>query len=315
MNNPWIKISQPSRNIKARRIDSQHPLNLFWAKDFRGRYLFLFDLEERSTFPVLPELAGIQALITEDEGRFSFVLILSEAANWEMFFALCQDLVHVSKNSKTNSSGFNVILARLFRWHEFLKKARSSILSEEAIKGLLGELLFLKRHLIPHFGASAAINFWTGPEGSPQDFCINNIAFEVKCQSGTTSPKIKISNIDQLCSQLPEMYLWVLTLGKSHKDEPDSVNLPDIIKSIYELLEQESTSLIDRFEDLLFQMGYFDLEQYTDFAYIVASEMCFEVKNDFPRLCPDNINTGIVNVSYGIELNACLPFEGKPDWM
>ena len=314
MNNPWAAISQPSNDLKARRIDSSHPLDLYWAKDFRGRYIFLFELEDLPTSN-LPDLVGVQTLITEDEGKCSLVLILSEAANWEMFFALCQDLVHVSRNSKTNPSGFNVILTRLFRWHDFLKKARSGILTEEAIKGLIGELLFLREHLIPNFGPSVALNYWTGPEGSPQDFSVNNTAFEVKCQSGTTAPKIKISNIDQLCSQLPQMFLWVVTLGKSHEEEEGIVNLPNITSSLRDLLGSESAELTDRFNDLLYQIGYFDSKRYKEFSYLVASEQCFEVKEGFPRVCPDAIGEGIANVSYSIELNACLPFEAKPSWM
>ncbi len=314
MNNPWAAISQPSNDLKARRIDSSHPLDLYWAKDFRGRYLFLFELKDIPTSN-LPDLVGVQILITEDEGKCSLVLILSEAANWEMFFALCQDLVHVSRNSKTHSSGFNVILTRLFRWHDFLKKARSGILTEEAIKGLIGELLFLKEHLIPNFGPSAALNYWTGPGGTPQDFSVNSTAFEVKCQSGTTAPKVKISNIDQLCPQLPQMFLWVVTLGKSHKKEKEAINLPNITTSLRDLLEAESAQLADRFDDLLYQVGYFDSERYEEFSYLVASEQCFEVKEGFPRVCQEAIDEGIANVSYSIELHACLPFESKPSWM
>lgn len=314
MHNPWATISQPSNDLKARRIDSTHPLDLYWAKDFRGRYIFLCELDNPPTSN-LPDLVGVQSLITEDGGRCSLVLVLSDAANWEMFFALCQDLVHVSRASKTNLSGFNVILTRLFRWHDFLKKARSGILKEEAIKGLIGELLFLQKHLIPNFGSSAALDSWTGPKGSPQDFNVNTTAFEVKCQSGATAPKVKISNIDQLCSQLPQMFLWVVTLGKSQRDQDGVVNLLSIINCLREALTRESVELTDRFNDLLYQIGYYDSERYEEFSYIVVSEQCFEVKEGFPRICTDTIGEGIANVTYSIELNACLPFEAKPDWM
>ncbi|XPV75767.1 MAG: PD-(D/E)XK motif protein [Desulfovibrio sp.] len=315
MNNPWIGISQPSNDIRARRVDKNHPLNLFWAKDFRGRYLFLFEVGERPSSSNLPELAGVQIFLTGEDEKCSLVLVLSEAANWEMFFALCQDLVHVSKGSKTNSSGFNVILSRLLRWHEFLKKARSGLLTEEAIKGLIGELFFLKKHLIPRFGSPASLNYWTGPEGSPQDFSVNSAAIEIKCQSGTTAPKVRISNIDQLCPQLPEMFLWVVTLGKSHEEQEDSVNLPNLINSLRELLEADSVDLAERFDDLLYQVGYFESERYKEFSYIIVSEQCFEVKEGFPRICPGVVRDGISHVSYSIELNSCLPFEAKPSWM
>ena len=58
----------------------------------------------------------------------------------------------------------NIILNRLKLWHKFLKRKKSDILNEEQIKGLIGELLFLKDKIIPKYGAENGINIGLDPK-------------------------------------------------------------------------------------------------------------------------------------------------------
>ena len=61
MNNPWEKISMPSQDINARRVDHAHPLDLFWGRDHLGRYMFICEFAGDEIAPKdLPDLAGIQ---------------------------------------------------------------------------------------------------------------------------------------------------------------------------------------------------------------------------------------------------------------
>ena len=46
MNNPWVKIAPPSKDLSARRVDHEHPLNLFWARDHMGKYLLIYEFSE-----------------------------------------------------------------------------------------------------------------------------------------------------------------------------------------------------------------------------------------------------------------------------
>ena len=115
-------------------------------------------------------------------------MLLKEDGNWEIFLSLCNDLIQATRQTDDTSSAVKAILRRLTRWQEFLKKSRINVLSEEEIKGLIGELIFIKNHLIPAFGNDQAIKYWQGPEGLPQDFNVNDSAIEVKCQNGATSP-------------------------------------------------------------------------------------------------------------------------------
>ena len=320
MNNPWSEINLPSKDVSARRIDPAHSLDLFWAQDHLGHYLFIYEFSSEENLPKisLPDLVGIKALYLPANREITknrLILLLNDKSNWEIFLSLCNDLIQATWRAKKSSIAVQAILSRLEHWREFLKNNRSGILSEEKILGLIGELLFIKDKLIPVFGAGQSIKFWQGPEGLPQDFNVNESAIEVKCQSGATSPYIKISSADQLCPQLPEMYLFVVTLGIASPETTNAINLPKLILQIRDVLKFETSEQVERFNDLLHSLGYVDSDRYLDFNYILTGEIMFQVIEGFPRICSHELHRGIANLSYSISLLECAPFEKLPDWM
>ena len=320
MKNPWSEISPPLNDVSARRVDHTHALDLYWARDHLGRYLFVYEMapEEAPKGPELPNLVGIQTAYVPASGDISktrLVLVLNERNNWELFLALCNDLVQATRPSRDTPSADHTILRRLARWQDFLKKHRSDMLAEERIKGLVGELLFMRSHLIPRFGAGMAIQFWQGPEGLPQDFNINNSAIEVKCRLGATAPYVTIASADQLCPQLPEMYLFVVTLGKTVPEAQDAITLPGLVSQVRTALQFENSSKIELFNDLLYMIGYVDSDRYLEFSYVLTDETMFRVVDGFPRICSDELHHGIVRLTYDIRLSECHPFVGRPDWM
>jgi hypothetical protein len=320
MNNPWKDINQTPKDVNARRIDHTHPLDLYWARDFMGRFLFIYEFEPMVELPInySPDLVGIKVVFLQANAQDSknrLVLLLKEQDNWELFYSLCNDLVQTTRSSENPHNAINIILHRLARWQDFLKRDWNGILSEEKIKGLIGELIFLQRYLIPTFGANQSIKFWLGPDGSPQDFNVNDSAIEVKCQSGASTPSVKISSADQLCPQLPKIYLFVVTLGKATPENQSVINLPGLVSNIRETLVSEGLGQIERFNDLLLTVGYSDSELYQEFNYILISKSMYFVREGFPRICPNDIHEGILNLSYSIRLSECEPFTGKPDWL
>ena len=220
MDNPWKEIDIPKYDILSRRVIADHPLNLFWGKDSYGKFLFIYEFSSPNNLPDrYPNLKGIQVhLLTPDQAdadKYMLILILKDNSDWHIFLSLCNDIISATAEFEKKSQATSIILRRLKRWQDFLQKANSELLPEKTIKGLIGELFFLQKHLCTHYGVGAAVQFWQGPEDMPQDFNVQNTAIEVKCQLGTTTPHIRISSADQLCAQLPEMYLYVITLGKA----------------------------------------------------------------------------------------------------
>jgi hypothetical protein len=320
MNNPWDEITIPSKELSSRRVNAEHPVDLFWARNHIGQYLFVceFDVKEDLLKIKLPELVGVRSMIIESRTSTEpsrFVLILNEQANWEIFYSICTDIIHSTSSMTGDSNAVKVILRRLERWHDFLKKKRPQLLSEEQIKGLIGELVFIHNHLIPIFGPGQAIKFWQGPEGSPQDFNVNDSAIEVKCKLGAAKPYVKISSIDQLCPKLPKIYLFVVTLGKTYPEAEGAINLPTLISSIRLTLEESNSEQIERFNDLLYMIGYLDSPSYLDFSYLLTREDMYKVTDKFPKICKGDIHYSINQVSYNISIDECDSYLALPDWM
>lgn len=315
MNNPWDNINKPVADVAARRIDHTHCLDLFWGKDLYGKYLFIYEYEgQHDSRPrKFPELTGIKVVSIPPEkpdknGKLIFQL--RDIGNWEIFSILCDDIVESTRKESMDETALDTILRRLERWHDLLKKDLKHFLSEEKIKGLIGELIFLKKYLIPIFGAEQAVNFWKGPTGAPQDFNMNETAIEVKCQSGISEPSVKISSITQLSPQVPEMYLYVVTLGKAAADRKDAITLPSIIGEI-----ALQAGYMEIFIDLLHMTDYVESDYYSGFSYILTREEMFQVKGEFPRLIPEVLHRGITKANYDISLADCEPFKGIPDWI
>lgn len=316
MNNPWSQIERPPADLNVRLVDSKHPLKLYWGLDARNRYLFVYD-DEAATMPdkrSLPNLTGISAALVEDKDRAKLVLVLNETSNWELFHALCSDLVRATTRVKEPGHGPAIVLRRLKRWQDFLKREKSGILPMEKIKGLIGELLFLSDQVAERFGWSDAIKFWRGPEGAPQDFAVNETAVEVKCQSGGSKPTVKITSVEQLNPQLPEGYLVVYTLATATGEEDEHFNLNSLVEKVREKMVGAPDEACERFEDLLHLTGYAPAEHYDDHNFSKVAVKSFKLELGFPRIESSSVPSAVESVSYSLELDACADFGAKPNW-
>ena len=316
MHNPWSAIEKPTTDLNVRLVDEQHPLKLFWGVDPKSRYSFAYDataaaLPKKSS---LPNLSGIEVYVAQQGARGKLVLLLQNTADWEIFHALCLDLVRATGTVKDEFAASAIILRRLLRWQELLRRNRPQILTLEEIKGLMGELLFLREPLASTFGHDDAITAWRGPENGPQDFAIKETAIEVKCQTGGSKPIVRISSAEQLCPQLPSGYLVVYTLARQSAGESNALTLNSLVADIRSSLSGASASARERFEDLLFMTGFVTREEYDEFAFSIVAVRCYALVEGFPRVISSGLPQGVESVSYAIRLEACSKFQSKPDW-
>lgn len=309
---PWKYIERPSVGLIARRIDDEHPLNLFWARDIQNRYLFVYESsrEHFSTKLALPNLQGIQIHVTApllENERQQLLLILKDNSNWEVFLCLCSDIVEVTRANGLERP-VETIVRRLQVWQELLRSKREQRLSLEEILGLTGELYFLERILAPVYGIASAVQAWKGPEGHSQDFSIDKKAIEVKSCSGTNSSSIRISSENQLFCPGLDLYLGVLVFEPSSTDMDDSFALPELTSSIRSRIFAEQPEAVESFNQKLFSTGYVDSDAYLDYRFALVGIQYFCVVDGFPRILPDSLAHGVVNLSYSIELSACGEF-------
>ena len=108
---------------------------------------------------------------------------------------------------------------------------RSNILlSEQEIKGLIGELFFLKNYLIKKIGYYDALEAWIGPSYATQDFVLKNEWYEIKTTS-INSQEISISSVEQL-DTINKGKLVVLYLDKTSALDDNKLTINEIVLNI-----------------------------------------------------------------------------------
>ncbi len=234
--------------------------------------------------------------------QFLVVLLLSNQHK-DVFSTLCEDLINnVSDITKENEL-IKELLLRLEKWHILFEKLGRQGLSEEAQRGLYGELYFLKKFLDQSFEANFCINTWRGTERAVQDFHFSDWAVEVKTTHGKNQQKLHIANERQLdISIVPHIFLFHLSL-EIREDYGESLN--QIIEDVNNILET-SPSALSVFRLKLMEAGYFDnhTEVYESAGYSIRQENIYKVTDDFPKITESMIPPGVGDLRYSIVISA-----------
>jgi hypothetical protein len=307
-NNPWISIKKLGKGIDSERIDPSNKFDFFWALGKNGEYTFIIEhdnIEDWSSKKIT--LFGIDIQQFQTSKGYRLALVLNETSDWDIFYILCNDLLQATSEVENQKTMLSIIYNRLQRWQKLFRKFGKKLLSEQEQQGLIGELYFLKHHLLSAFSSNESLSFWKGPFGEQQDFGIGDTTVEVKSKQGTSAPYIQISSIDQLECNLKNCFLYVVTLNIAPHNINEAFSLNTIIEEI-KLLLSDSNDL-DVFENLLSEVGYIDLPEYSEKQYLISKESIYEITDGFPRLRTEDIPNGITSIQYKIELKECSPFE------
>jgi hypothetical protein len=227
----------------------------------------------------------------------------------DLFLQLCKDIVSCIRNAENSNAASRVVFQCIQRWRRFIERG-SGAMSEEEVRGLIGELVILAR-CINQLGAVRALECWQGPEGTLRDFELPDISVEVKTYQVSSIATIRINDPEQLELDLHRpVYLAVVPLRKV---ETKGHRLPDVVERIFNLLKKEHAAQ-EIFEQKLASCGYLRSQEnkYSE-RYIAGPVTCYVVEGDFPRLENSNIPAGVVNVNYSIHVNTLKPYLRNPD--
>jgi hypothetical protein len=168
ISDPWKELvpSHSADTVSAKRVHADLTWDFFWAIDFHGkRLLVLRHNPESSAGVVPPKLRGMEiSLLPPREGHpATLTFQLVDAAQRDIFEKLCSDIVSATAQAATEKEAVATAIARTWRWHYLLRGGSDRRLSPEEQKGLIGELLFIERHLLPIFAPNVALSAWNGP--------------------------------------------------------------------------------------------------------------------------------------------------------
>lgn len=286
------------------RVNSTHLLDLYAGIDEMARWTLLLISE----YP--PLKASSSRMIQVKSGRrpdkkWSLSFSLIDDSYRDMFVLFCEDIVNSSACIANKEKATRFVGKRYKEWREMLANGRGNVLSPEEIKGLLGEMYFLKEYLSVKYGAEKAALSWTGPRRLPQDYIIDDTWYEVKTVASSRT-EVGISSVEQLdCTKAGE--LAVIRADKTSVTNTNALNLNGLYSALLALLDDGTK---ERFSTMLLQYGYYPRPEYEDeeYTFEVKTVTRYAVTSDFPCIRRANIPESITEVKYSLALAAIDSF-------
>ncbi len=286
-----------------RRVDEDHPLDIYLGRDASARISMLLISKSVPMQIYSSHLIGI-SIGKRVDGACALSFSLLDNQYQDIFFHFCDDIINATRDIKDKSQGITFVCLRYLKWQEMLKKNRSGLLSFSEIKGLIGELVFLKEILFDKYGKNVALQSWIGPDKADQDFVCSDLWYEVKAtvSGGAT---VKISSIEQLDTD-NDGELVVVYLDKTSCANPNRITLNSIVYEIENSLENGEQRRL--FGDILIRQGYVYRNEYDEHGFVCTSINRYSVNQSFPALRKRNIPTAIANSNYLLSIPAIQDF-------
>lgn len=305
---PWSGLE--AGKVDTRRVDAKGRWDFFWAVMPRADVALVLQLSKLpEPMPDLPNLRNLEIRFQTLPGGPILYIRLKDNAQLELFETLCRDVIDVVGHADTETEALERAIGRTFRWHYLLRGGKAEVLTEEAQKGLIGEIEILKL-LITHLGPKSALAAWMGPSGAPKDFELKADCIEVKARRGASQPFVKITNEYQL-ADVPNRRLWLAVLAVDKVQPPHGKTLTEYVSEVKELIERSEPSAILDLDFLLGDAGYDAMHDYSAWRWIFSAPEFHSVSEGFPRVTAP-MPLGVTAVSYSLALSACTPFQ--TDW-
>lgn len=306
---PWDEIGTPSKDYNVRLAAHTGKIPVYWGKDIDGHCLLLIELDgdhgsqfRKDNFQV----NGIRLdFRVSDEGQQRLVLTLEKHIDQDIFSSLCKTLINTLSPVVDPAIALSVAMTHIKRWKAFLAAKIKRLLSPDEIRGLFGELLFLRTLYLEHLPEKMAMDSWCGIQGLHQDFIFGNNSVEIKTLSGRENNSVRISSENQLESLSDNLFLIIYRINEI-PDSESSLSLNELVQ----LIESELTDadVIESFSENLSGFGYIPVPEYDKPKLLMVSSQTYRVTEGFPCLVRTQLPEGITRVSYEIELEKIIPF-------
>lgn len=239
---------------------------------------------------------SIELLVYPEFKEITFILLDNELD--EVFALFIENIFESINNLDNESMVINQTLDSIAKWKKLFDKIKSTLLTEEEQKGLIGELLFISESIENEVPKDTIIENWYGPDYYNKDFIINNIGLEIKTTT-QDRPTLKISSEQQLDKQdLDMLYLIQYNLEESRSN---GFTLPEIINKV-RIEIAVNYILKSKFDEKLIQIGYNDDDSAKyDTKYKLIEKHIYDVNKDFPKITKSTLPKGIFNSIYNIE--------------
>lgn len=290
------------------RIDERHPVGIFVGLDGGRRCILVVCPEQPPAAPTIGAL-HVEARLRHD-GNWALTIRLERPDLSALFTRLVDDLAGATAADGRHPG--SVVVQRLVRWQRLFLPARSDLLEDFELRGLIAELSFLIDEAVPFAGPEAALRAWRGPFDAPKDFVFADREIEVKATSH--QPKsLHISSLEQLTDVGLPLYLWTRVVELDQVDEADRVRSAFAwVRKARSICATSAQATID-LEDRLHAVGWVDRDEYDCRIMRIGPSLCYRVRDSFPRLQRPNAPSGVLDAQYRIDLGSLSSYV-DPDW-
>ena len=258
----FATLAKPSFN--RWHFDTIVPLRLHLSKSHEDAATIFIE-GDASSFGRLPQLRGVEHRGDAQDvasGRIFGALRLVAPTTSYGVRAITYIAYELSRRLEDDPGIDNASLLASIHWIMQLLGTEPTVLSSERQRGLVAELLLLRRLLQlgrqNGVGPQSVLDRWWGPTGGKRDFAATGVAIEVK----STALNVRshhISSIDQLEPLSDGEHVYLYSMGI--KSEPTfERKLPTYIHDVVEEMVTPSgrrdTSAIDGLKTKLASIGY-----------------------------------------------------------
>lgn len=292
-------------------IQLAHPWLPVFAQVLHGHAALIVGLQD-STTDFIDGGTGFSVEIGQGDGALRhFVRIRShELAVHPAFVSLCGHLLRVSAEADSAQSSANNFLLSLEEFRNFLAKPKKR-LGEDAVRGLMAELLLLSRLSDLGLPLGDVLQAWHGPYRGAKDFIFpTGHCIEVK--SARIPPaRVTISSAEQLASPFGSLQLLIVPLDRVLVRTQTSTSF---LAFLYELgvrfgVQNNSAALWGAALDAI----GIDLNDpyYATWHFEVGTESVYNVNEGFPKIVPASLDDGINQVQYQIDIARIQEFSSE----
>jgi hypothetical protein len=218
-----------------------------------------------------------------------------------MFTLMALDVVStLDSGSAGEEKRFQLFLARIRAWQNFMRRGPDTTLGPEAEIGLFGELAFLRSVIEGGVPPDVAVESWLGPTNGVQDFALGTGSVEVKTTIAKSGFPATIALLEQLDDSARQpLFLAAVRI----RLDSSGISLPEMIFEIRAMLVNNSVSC-NSFDIKLLHAGYLDaMSEHYKRTFVLTSTKILHVTEDFPRLIRANVPRQVLQARYELDID------------
>lgn len=298
------RFENEKKNKTYRRIDDKHKLDWYIGYNENEKKSLILIINDK--FIKFESTKIIDSKLEKRiDGKLMLSFSLIDENYIDIYIKFCEDIISFSR--EISKDILENILIRWNMWKMTFKNINKFELNENEIKGLIGELIFLDKIMIPLYGIERSIKCWQGPLKYHKDFEIEENWYEIKTVSDN-SLTVKINSVQQLDDKENKNgELAIIILKETNKENNDYITISKII----DLIDKKIIDLDIKkeFWEKLNYAKYDFNKEYEKYIYEIHKIKEYKIDNNkFPRICSNNIKEGIVKVSYEIDIESIKKF-------